>query len=203
MARSSVSPSRSSEQVFLDSAETATRPSLSTGSLANVLSKGLLLLRGQTLADVALYRTVVTLVRCHGVLFDPSCNIEDLREVVPDERLACVKCGEGHAESNIINVRLGDDFVTTARRYGRWIGKKVEQHATCVGPSLLELLSECLRVAHGLRERDHGKLPVDWTCELLRLGQYEGRVDLAEDLLVDLIGLLDEIVRAVASLQPS
>jgi hypothetical protein len=142
----------------------------------------------------------VTLVRGAHVLLNPRGDVDDLGEVVPRERLTRVQRRKRHAETNIINICIRNQLITSTASHDGRVRKQREQDATRVAPALDEALCKRLRVAERLGERDDGGLAVDRPRELLGLTEDEGRVDRGEGGGVDCIGLLDEEVDAVAGL---
>lgn len=143
----------------------------------------------------------MTLVRSAHVLLDPRRDVDDLGEVVPRERLARVQRRERHAEPDVIHIRVRNQLVTSTTSHDGRVREQREQDATRVAPALGEALRKRLGVAERLGERDDGGLAVDGARELLGLVEDEGRVDRGEGGGVDGVGLLDEVVDAVAGLE--
>ena len=144
------------------------------------------------------------------ILPNPSLDIGDLWERVARRLLARVELGESDAETELIDICVGDDVVGSSG--DRRVDQELDQALGSERPAFGVAVDERLGVAESLCEGDYGCLAVGGTGELLRVGEDDGQVDGLEDavawlagdriesrrfdlLMLDLVGDTDEEIR--------
>jgi hypothetical protein len=129
--------------------------------LLQVLGQCLLRLWIQPLLHDVADPAAVAVVGILEVLSNPSLNIRNLWEWVARWLLACVKLRETDAETDLVNISVGDDVVPGNRN--RRVDQKLDQTLRGECPALGVAVNKGLRVAERLGERYYSCLAIRGT----------------------------------------